>query len=76
MDEELKKRVIDILDRNDKLLMECHSLVKDAQVQIERQMAEIERLQMLLMKERGEKEFLRLVLKDTIFGTNSFGEAN
>jgi hypothetical protein len=76
MDEELKKRVIDILDRNDKLLMECHSLVKDTQVQIERQMAEIERLQMLLMKERGEKEFLRLVLKDTIFGTNSFGEAN
>ena len=39
-------------------------------------MAEIERLQMLLMKERSEKEFLRLVLKDTIFGTNSFGEAN
>jgi len=76
MDEELKKRVIDILDRDDKLLMECHGLVKDAQVQIERQTAEIERLQMLLMKERSEKEFLRLVLKDTIFGTNSFGEAN
>lgn len=76
MDEELKKRVIDILDRDDKLLKECHGLVKDAQAQIERQMAEIERLQMLLIKERSEKEFLRLVLKDTIFGTNSFGEAN
>lgn len=76
MDEELKKRVIDILDRDDKLLMECHSTIKDAQMMIERRTAEIERLQMLLMKERSEKEFLRLVLKDIIFGTNSFGEAN
>lgn len=76
MDEELKKMLIAHLEKSSDLLQRSMDANKTALNQIEALTAENNRLQMLLVKETSEKEYLRLVLKDLIFGTNSFGEAN